>query len=88
MIGTVVLCPRCEVGHFTPPTSKSSSLAEVGGAMSPEERSEQLRRFPYPALSRVASVYICSPCGVDEAMRDFAQSGPVPPDEWPVIVGA
>jgi hypothetical protein len=45
---------------------------------------EQLTRFPYPALSRVAPIYVCSSCGTDEAMRDFARTAPVPPDEWPI----
>ena len=36
------------------------------------------------AMSRVADVHICSPCGSDEAVRDFDGAGPVPVDEWPI----
>ena len=39
---------------------------------------------PPPALSRVAKVNICTACGTEEAMRDFAGEPPIPPDEWPV----
>jgi hypothetical protein len=45
---------------------------------------EEIERHPFPAMSRVANVYICSPCGHDEAMRDFAAEPPIPPDEWPI----
>jgi hypothetical protein len=39
----------------------------------------------YPgALSRVAPVYVCSDCGLDEAMRDLAGRPPVGPPDWPV----
>jgi hypothetical protein len=37
--------------------------------------------------SRVATerdINICSACGRDEAIRDFTEQPPVPPDEWPV----
>lgn len=74
MIGTVQLCPRCEVNHFTPYKAADVSI-------------EQLRKYPYPALSRVAQIYICSPCGQDEAMRDFGNAAPIPPDEWPIETG-
>lgn len=38
----------------------------------------------FPALSRVAKTYICSECGTEEAMRDFSQLPPIPPDQWPI----
>jgi len=91
MIGTVILCPRCEAGHFTPYTTVEPAADEVHNPaddqnLDPDARRMQLTRFPYPALSRVAPIYICSPCGHDEAMRDFAGSGPIPPDEWPILL--
>ena len=89
MIGTVLLCPRCESGHFTPYTSlRPQPVAEddfeAERELSRADREMQLRRFPFPALSRVAPIYLCSPCGTAEAMRDFAGAAPVPPDEWPI----
>jgi len=38
------------------------------------------------ALSRVADIYICSDCGMDESVRDFsAQLRPRQRHEWPVL---
>jgi hypothetical protein len=38
------------------------------------------------ALSRVTDVYICTPCGMDEAVRDFAPwLVPKKQHSWPVI---
>jgi len=71
-----VKCPRCDTGRYTP-----------YGLDLTDDESEAMRQreFPLPpALSRVADIYICSECGQDEAMRDFAGSPPVPPDEWPI----
>ena len=34
------------------------------------------------ALSRYANVYICSWCGVEEAMYDFCHQSPLPFKEW------
>jgi hypothetical protein len=65
----VVLCPRCEREYFTP----------YG-----ESRKEGDLPMP-PALSRLDNkTYICSACGRDEGMRDFAGAPPIPPEEWPV----
>ena len=33
------------------------------------------------ALSRIADVYICPDCGMDEAIRDFGRI-PLPIEEW------
>ena len=91
MIGTVVLCPRCEAGHYTPYKVDEPAADEVFNPADDHNNAgfrDQITRFPYPALSRVAPIYICSPCGTDEAMRDFAGAGPLPPDEWPVENGA
>ncbi|HEY1309258.1 MAG TPA: hypothetical protein VGF24_37220 [Vicinamibacterales bacterium] len=87
MIATTVLCPRCEREHFTPYSTDEPTAGEIFNPADDHNRDdwgEQVRRFPYPALSRVAPIYICSPCGTDEAMRDFGKLPPVPPDEWPV----
>lgn len=70
---TTQLCPRCERNRYTP---REVRVADVG--------EPHIRQFPYPALSRVAPIDICTPCGTDEAMRDFTGAGPVPPDEWPI----
>lgn len=72
MIENVQLCPRCELRHFTP----------YNAAV--EMTQERFEKYPFPALSRVAQIYICSWCGQDEAMRDFRHEAPVPPDEWPI----
>lgn len=73
-VTTVRLCPRCESHHFTP---REVRVAEVGEA--------HIHRFPYPALSRTDNATdICSPCGQDEAMRDWGKLPPIPPDEWPI----
>lgn len=37
------------------------------------------------ALSRYADVYICSGCGMDEALRDFTGLQPLPFTEWNVV---
>ena len=43
--------------------------------------------YPFPALSRVDNLHhICTPCGNDEAMRDFGGMPPIPPDEWPIYI--
>jgi hypothetical protein len=70
---TFQLCPRCETRNFTPREERDVPR-------------EVILRYPYPALSRVADIDICSPCGQDEAMRDFSGSPPIPPDEWPIEV--
>ena len=67
---SVVLCPRCMVNPYF--------RYRVGGP------ARTVSDPPYPALSRVAQIHICSPCGQDEALRDFRQLPPIPPDEWPV----
>lgn len=41
-----------------------------------------------PALNTLSRTdnhtYVCSPCGSDEAMRDFAGDTPIPPTDWPI----
>ena len=29
-------------------------------------------------------VYVCSPCGTDEAMQDWLQGGATPQEDWPM----
>lgn len=66
----VVLCPRCLLNHYTP-----------YGAV---PTAEQMRAAPYPAMSRVADVYVCNWCGVHEAFMDM-EGTPLPePSKWPV----
>jgi hypothetical protein len=63
-----VLCPRCKLFEYTP------------YAAGPRDPSDP----PPPALSRVAEIDICTPCGLDEALRDVSRLPPIPPNEWPV----
>lgn len=40
-----------------------------------------------PARSRLTvdrDVWICTPCGTDEAVRDATRQPPVPFDDWPL----
>lgn len=39
------------------------------------------------AISRYADVYICSDCGMDEAMMDFAGMPPLPFTQWGMALG-
>lgn len=39
------------------------------------------------AMSRYAEVYICSDCGTDEAIRDYAGSEPIPFRKWAAANG-
>lgn len=45
-------------------------------------------RIDRPALNALSrtdnSSHVCSPCGGDEAGRDFAGLAPIPPNEWPI----
>ena len=67
-----VTCPRCGVNEYTPYAIRTSVRLDADAP-------------PFPALSRADNkTYICSPCGTDEAMRDFSGEPPVPPSEWPI----
>ena len=35
------------------------------------------------ALSRVADIYVCPDCGMDEALRDFGRI-PLPVEDWAI----
>lgn len=71
------------------------SLLEIqegdgGAAQFPCPRCGHSRMDPVPvrnALSRRANVYICSECGMDEAMRDMAGKPPLPLPEWGMVKG-
>lgn len=53
--GDIVLCPACKTNFYTPYGVKWSEIMP-----------------PKPALSRRDNkTYICSPCGLSEAMDDF-----------------
>lgn len=72
--GRTVLCPRCRFNRYTP------------YGLDEEMRAEWLAENPFPALSRTDNAtYICTPCGSDEAMRDFRGLPLEPPTEWPVM---
>lgn len=65
-------CPRCWRDAFVPYGATDKQEAYDAG-------------FTPPALSRMDNeTYICSACGQDEAMRDYTQQPPIPPNDWPV----
>jgi predicted RNA-binding Zn-ribbon protein involved in translation (DUF1610 family) len=39
------------------------------------------------ALSRRAQVYVCTACGVDEAMMDAVKAPPMPFSQWGMVLG-
>lgn len=45
------------------------------------------KRMVCNALSRRAKVYICSDCGMDEALRDAAGQPPLPFTKWGIVMG-
>lgn len=73
--GDVRLCPRCCRGLYEKP---GHALNEV------EQLAQDAGWWPaYPATSRLDNkTYICSPCGTDEAMRDYLGNGLMPLTEW------
>lgn len=71
----LILCPRCKRNRFT---------ARDAFRKDPSLNRSILDEYPYPALSRVARIDICTPCGQDEALRDFTRASPIPPYEWPI----
>jgi len=75
-----VLCPRCGTDRYRPYASERNPDSDY---VAPG--------FAPPALSRLTRgenanprLYVCSACGQDEAMRDFNDLPPIPPDEWPL----
>jgi hypothetical protein len=66
-----VVCPRCGLNRFMP--------------YEPGQVRQSNDPLP-PALSRADNAtHICSDCGTDEAMKDFAGEPLLGPDEWPLI---
>lgn len=67
-------CPRCGRGEYaTYDADREDILAAVRNGVAP------------PALSRADNTtYICSPCGTDEALRQWSGEGVSPVDEWPI----
>lgn len=65
------------------------NLQEAGGAVGlPCPRCGCDRMDPLPvrnALSRRATVYICSECGMDEAIRDATGKPPLPLNLWGMV---
>lgn len=59
------------------PRCQTNSFVPYGVVMSePGDR---------PALSRTDNkTYICSACGTDEALLDWAGASLLPPSEWPI----
>lgn len=48
-------------------------------------RSNMISPLRHNALSRVADIYICPDCGMDEALRDFGRI-PLPIEEWAIAI--
>ena len=60
---------------------RMKEIQKAGGLICP--RCGRWMKLPitHNALSRVADVYICPDCGMDEAIRDFGRI-PLPIEEW------
>lgn len=57
-------------------------IQELGGRICPRcGRWSMESPITHNALSRVADVYVCPDCGMDEALRDFGRI-PLPVEEW------
>lgn len=64
--------------------SKIKEAQSVGCCICP--RCGRWMELPIPrnALSRVADVYICPDCGMDEALRALGRI-PLPVEEWEIL---
>lgn len=60
---------------------KIVEVQKAGGLICPRCGRWMERPITHNALSRVADVYICPDCGMDEALRDFGRI-PLPIEEW------
>lgn len=58
--------------------AKDNKCPRCGGLV---PNSSMVGKYP-GALSRVADYEICSSCGEDEAMRDFAKQPPIGLGDW------
>lgn len=56
-------------------------MQDAGARICPRCGSWMASPITYNALSRVADVYVCQGCGMDEALRDFYRI-PLPVEEW------
>ena len=67
-------CPRCQKTHYIPFGIGDEELAVA-----------KRQGFSFPALSRFDNeTYICSDCGIGEALCDFSGEELTGPESWPV----
>lgn len=61
---------------------RMKEIQKAGGVICPRcGRMSMDKVLLHNALSRVADVYVCPDCGMDEALRDFGRI-PLPVEEW------
>lgn len=61
---------------------RMQEIQKAGGLICPRcGRMSMDKVLLHNALSRVADVYVCPDCGMDEALRDFGRI-PLPVEEW------
>ena len=61
---------------------RMKEIQKAGGLICPRcGRMSMDKVLLHNALSRVADVYVCPYCGMDEALRDFGRI-PLPVEEW------
>ena len=61
---------------------RMKEIQKAGGLICPRcGRMSMEKLLLHNALSRVADVYVCPDCGMDEALRDFGRI-PLPVEEW------
>lgn len=61
---------------------RMKEIQKAGGLICPRcGRMSMDKVLLHNALSRVADVYVCPDCGMDEALRDFGRI-PLPVEEW------
>lgn len=98
--GTVwsLTCENEEV-EYIPLLEDEAEAKKVIEALKEFQKSEASLLLPCPrcghmtmkhqstrnALSRYADVYICSGCGMDEALRDFSGQPPLPFTQWGIL---
>lgn len=94
------MCENEEV-EYVPFVQGEASVKELIESLMPIQSEGQCSSFPCPrcgrwnmrepavrnAISRYASVYICSDCGMEEALLDFAGKPPLPFAQWGMVLG-
>lgn len=61
---------------------RMKEIQKAGGLICPRcGRMSMDKVLLHNALSRVADVYVCTDCGMNEALRDFGRI-PLPIEEW------